>query len=83
MDKTNIVATVGVIGVGVVLVIAMTIGIIWVTSVAVDADEFYCDWIFCSFKKTIKEADCYQNGEPINCTEMIDIHDEKNLEPSG
>lgn len=75
MSKTDIVATVGVIGVGVVLVIALTIGIIWITAVAVDADEFYCDWIFCSFKKTIKEVDCYQNGEPIDCNEIVDMYD--------
>jgi hypothetical protein len=44
---------------------------------SMDADSVECDWISCSFKKTIKEADCYQNGEPINCTEMVDMREKE------
>jgi ABC-type phosphate transport system permease subunit len=51
------------------MVIAFTMAIEFGMAVAIGADEFSCDWVFCGFKKTIKEdsVQCTVDGVPIDC----------------
>ncbi len=82
MDKTNVVVNLAMVCIVVAVAIALTIIVIRVTATAVDADEYECNLLYCTFKKTIKEMDCYQNGELVDCTLLdIDEYDKDNWVP--
>lgn len=66
--------------VAIILIVAVNVGLIWFTAIIIDADEYECNWIWCEFKKTVKEIECYENGEPINCSEISEMYDEYLLE---
>jgi hypothetical protein len=51
--------------------VLLTIASIWIIAHLTGAQEVTCNWIFCEFKNTIKEVDCFQNGERVPCDDTF------------
>ena len=79
MNIKKILAEIGImIGIGLICFLGMQ-ALIYHIGYSMDADSVECDWIQCTFKKTLKEIDYYHNGEQVPCSE-IDMYEEYILE---
>jgi hypothetical protein len=54
-------------------IIGLNIVIIITTASIICAEIVKCDFWNCQFTKIVKEHECYQNGEPVNCSTIDSI----------
>lgn len=74
MDTIKVGTVIAIFIIGFMIAWVSIQSLIMIVGLSMDADSVECDWFQCTFKKTLKEIQCYENGEKVPCPE-VDIYE--------